>query len=217
MEFDFSPFFIEYEAVAATADKTFDSVKTKYLDLVNCKIKCTDCCYALFDVSLIEAVYINRHFNETIEEKARQTICEKANKIDRTIYKIKRNAYKQLKAGKDENAILTDMAKEKVPCALLNDRQECDLYLFRPITCRLYGIPAAIGGAGRTCGKSGFKKGESYQTVYLDVLFKRLYEISERMVESINSKYDKIAEILMPLSMALITDFGKEFFGIKES
>lgn len=217
MKIDFTPFFKKYEALAATAEKTFEKMKKDFPDFVTCEIKCTDCCSALFDLSLIEAIYINQRFQEMISEKEKDEILEKANRIDRKIYKIKREAYKAYQSGKDESSILAKLAEEKVRCPLLNDQDQCDLYDFRPITCRLYGIPTEIGGVGRTCGKSGFKKGEPYPTVHLDIIHQRLYDISSEFTAEIKSRHIKMAEILMPLSMALLADFNDEYLGISDN
>ena len=103
-----------------------------------------------------------------------------------------------------------EIAAERVRCPLLNDDDMCDLYEYRPITCRLYGMPTSIGGIGHTCGKSGFVEGKPYPTVNLDVIQKRLYEISAEFVSRIKTKYVKMADMLVPLSMAILTDYDEE-------
>jgi Fe-S-cluster containining protein len=108
------------------------------------------------------------------------------------------------------------MAAERVRCPLLNSDGLCDLYEYRPITCRLYGLPTAIGGIGHTCGRSGFVEGQQYPTVNLDMIQKRLYVISAEFVSQINSKFVKMAEMLVPLSMAILTAYDENYLGIKE-
>ena len=99
---------------------------------------------------------------------------------------------------------------------MLNARNLCDLYAYRPLTCRFYGIPTAIGGAGRTCGKSGFQSGETYPTVNLDTIHARLQEISAELVRDLKSRFAGLADILVPLSFALINDFDEVYLGLKE-
>ena len=148
MAFDLTPYFRQYEALSQAADQVFEKVKADYPDCVKCDRECADCCHALFDLTLIEALYINARFNARFEGAEREAALEIANRADRTIHKLKRGAFRDLKAGKDENDILADLATQKVRCPLLNDKDLCDLYDHRPITCRLYGIPTSIGGAG---------------------------------------------------------------------
>lgn len=215
MDIDLTPFFKKYEELLKTADTVFEKVKKEFPDCVKCDLKCSDCCHALFDLTLIEALYINHHFNNKYDGSKKQELTDKANKADRQTYKIKKKAYKDLEAGRKEDDIITEMAEKRVRCPLLNDSDMCDLYENRPITCRFYGIPTAIGGKGHTCGKSAFIKGESYPTVNLDIIHKSLYELSAQVVKAVNSKYVRLSEMLVPLSMAMITVYDDEYLGIK--
>lgn len=214
MTIDLKPFFLKYEALLNLADQTFDKMKADYPDCVTCKETCADCCHALFDLSLIEALYINHHFHQTFTGKEKEARIEAANKIDRAIYKIKRSAYKALEAGTDEMEILREMATQRVRCPLLNREQRCDLYRFRPITCRIYGVPTSIGGQSHTCGITGFKEGQAYPTVNIDVLQRKLYELSAELTQTIQSRFSRLAEMLVPLSMALLTEYDDEYLGI---
>jgi Fe-S-cluster containining protein len=213
---DLTPYFKKYEALVAAADAAFDRVKKAHGDCVNCTEKCADCCFALFDLTLIEALYLQRRFNEKFKESSKVEFLEKANRADRRIYQIKRKAYRELQSGKNEGEILAEMAFERVRCPLLNDKDLCDLYEYRPLTCRFYGIPTAIGGAGHTCGKSGFKQGEQYPTINLDAVHNKLQEISAELLRDIKSKNVKLADLLVPLSSALIMDFDEVYLGIAD-
>ncbi len=217
MEIDFTPYFEKYEAIVAMAYEAFARVQNEFPECVKCKIKCDDCCYALFDLTLIEAIYINHQFNKTFKGQKKEELIEKTNRVDRKIYMIKRQAYKDKEAGKNDVEILMDMAGERARCPLLNDEKMCDLYEYRPITCRLYGIPTSIEGIGHTCGMSGFVEGKQYPTVNLDIIQKKLYEISAEFVGQIKTKYVKMAEMLVPLSMAILTDYDENHLGLADT
>ncbi len=216
MDFDFTPYFKRYEQLVAAVDATFERVKNQYPDCVKCEVTCSDCCHALFDLTLIEALYINHQFHQKFREREaeKSQLLENANKADRLVYKIKKNAYRQLQEGRAETEIIEEIGKERIRCPLLSEAEKCDLYEFRPITCRLYGIPTAISGKGHTCAKSAFKPGEPYPTVNLDTLHARLYEISRDMVSAFGSKHIKMEEMLVPLSMSLLTVYDDEYLGI---
>ena len=216
MNLNLTPYFKKYEALVAQADAAFDRVKTAHADCVKCEEKCADCCHALFDLTLIEALYIHHKFNGKFHGLEKAELLEKSNRADRRIYKIKRKAYKELHAGKNEGEILAAMALERVRCPLLNEKELCDLYDYRPITCRFYGIPTAIGGAGHTCGKSGFTQGEEYPTINLDSVHNRLQQISAELLRDIQSQNIKLADLLVPLSSAVIMEFDDVFLGIAE-
>ena len=216
MDIDLKSYFEKYEDLVAKADAAFERVKQDYAECVNCVQTCSDCCFALFDLTLIEALYIRQKFSATYQGAEKAALMEKANRADRHIYKLKRRAYQELQNGKNEGEILAELALERVRCPLLNDEQLCDLYPYRPLTCRFYGIPTAIGGAGHTCGKSGFKPGEKYPTVNLDAVHSQLQQISAELLRDIQSKNIKLADLLLPLSSAMIMDFDEVFLGIAE-
>lgn len=212
---DFTPFFKKYELLADKADEAFNRIKDAHPDLVLCEPGCTDCCYALFDLTLVEAMYLNSRFNELFAGESREALLEKANRTDRQLYKLKRAAYEATKEGKDETTVVEDMARERIECPLLNTDSRCDLYAYRPIACRVYGVPMAIGGAGRTCGLSGFKAGTRYPTINMDVIHNQLLAISTEMVQSLETKHPGLSEVLVPVSMALLTDYDEEYLGLK--
>ncbi len=103
---------------------------------------------------------------------------------------------------------------ERIRCPLLNKDNQCDLYASRPVTCRLYGIPTAIGGRGHTCGLSAFNTGESYPTVNLEQVHAKLHELSCEILEVLRSTHVKMGDVLMPLSMALLTVFDEAYLGV---
>jgi Fe-S-cluster containining protein len=212
---DFEPFFKQYEQLVKQIDMVFEKVRTEYPDCVTCKEGCADCCHALFDLTLIEAIYINRKFLDTIPFEKQEELHERANKADRILAKIKREAQKDLQVGKSEETILEEMAAMRVKCPLLNEDNRCEMYEFRPITCRLYGIPTVIGSKAHGCALSGFEPGRSYPTVNMDQVHKRLYNISFNLAQQIRSRYPKLAEMLVPLSMAMLTEYSEEYLGVK--
>ena len=216
MSVNLKPYFKKYEALVSQADTAFERVKNAYADCVKCEEKCSDCCYALFDLTLIEALYIHHKFIENYKGSTKAALLEKANRADRRIYKIKRKAYRDLQSGKNEGEILAELAFERIRCPLLNEKDLCDLYDYRPLTCRFYGVPTAIGGAGHTCGKSEFKQGEKYPTVNLDSVHSQLQQISAELLRDIQSKNIKLADVLVPLSSAMVMDFDDVYLGIAE-
>ncbi len=208
------PYFEKYKAIVDQVDAVFEKVHEEHTSCVRCKVGCSDCCHALFDLSLIEALYIKAQFDRCFKDAARVSILERANEADRAVYRLKRQAYKDHEEGKPEREILEEMASKRVRCPLLNADERCDLYADRPITCRLYGVPTVIGEKAHTCGLSGFEQGKSYPTVRLDAIQNKLYELSSELAVEIGSRYPKLAELLVPVSMALLTEYTEEYLGV---
>ena len=128
---------------------------------------------------------------------------------------LKKKAFKEFEKGKSELDIIGEMSTERVRCPLLNNKKQCDMYEHRPITCRVYGMPTSTAGVGHICGKTKFTEGEKYPTINMDIIHKQLYAISAEFAGSIKTKFSKLPDILVPLSMALITTYDEEYLGIK--
>jgi Fe-S-cluster containining protein len=213
---DFSKTFVKYEVLVAQVDKIFAAMQEAHKDCVRCKIYCCDCCHAVFDVTLIESAYINHHFNKLLDRRKRRKILRRSERADRKFYQIKRKLQKMhVKEGKSSEEVLSHLARERVPCPLLNDEKLCDLYASRPITCRVYGIPTSIGGTPHICGESGFKEGTAYPTVNLDNMNNRLIELSKDLLQEIGSNHPRMHMSLVPVSAALMTTYDREYFGIQ--
>lgn len=84
------------------------------------------------------------------------------------------------------------MAKTRIRCPLLGDDDACILYPYRPITCRVYGIPTMVQGIPRICGTSGFKKDQAYPFFNMNAVQKELFQLSKDLLE--NAKKDAAEE-----------------------
>ena len=211
---DFKEHFDKYEALVTRVDAIFQQVKKEFPKEVFCREKCSDCCYAIFDLTFIEALYLNQKFRERFSGAEKSDIIEEASKIDRALYKLKREAHKEIQNGGNEIELLGKMSMERMRCPLLGADNMCILYEHRPITCRLYGIPTSTAGTSHICGRTNFKQGESYPTVNMDKLYTQLQLLSAELVKDIKSKHINLCDMLIPVSMALITDFNDEYLGV---
>ena len=215
MALDFTEYFERYEAIVAEVNAVFEKFETEMPDLVKCGKGCSDCCHALFDITLAEAIYINKRFNERFSGLERSEILHRADQADRQIHKLKRKVYKMTQEGRPANEVLLEVSKARVRCPLLGDDDLCAMYEHRPITCRLYGVPTSIGGEAHTCNRAGFKGGEKYPTVNMDIVLDRLITIGRDLQKGIDSRFKDLGDMLLPLSMAIVTDYNEQYLGVK--
>ena len=213
---DLSPIFTAYEKLRDQVDGIFAQVlASQGPERVTCRKGCSDCCHALFDLTLVEAMYLNRAFGKAYGfGPERSAILERASEVDRMLARLKRDLFREEKKGIAPESIMKEAAGERMRCPLLGDDGLCALYEARPLTCRIYGIPTVIAGQGHVCGLSGFDKGGQYPTVKLDKIHKALDDMSLAIERGVQSRFDKLHEVYMPLSMALLTDFDEQFLGI---
>ena len=213
---DLDKHFVKYEAVVNMVDQVFDRVKKEFPKEVFCREKCSDCCYAIFDLTLIEALYLNHKFNEKFSGKEKADLIAIADKTDRALAKMKRDAYKKVKDGADQLEIVGRMSQERVRCPLLGENDLCLMYEQRPITCRVYGIPTSTAGASHICGRTNFVQGKAYPTLNMDKIYTQLQLLSAELVKDIKSTNIRMHELLIPVSMAMVTLFNDEFLGVKK-
>ena len=209
--------FVKYEALVQMVDAVFDRVKKEFPKEVFCREKCSDCCYAIFDLTLIEALYLKDKFLKNFTGKAKSDLIEVADKTDRVLTKMKRNAYKEIKKGSNELEIVGKMSQERVRCPLLGGDNLCVMYENRPITCRVYGIPTSTAGVSHICGRTNFIQGQPYPTLNMDKIYTQLQLFSAQLVKDIKSSNIKMHEMLIPVSMAVVTKFDEDYLGVRKS
>lgn len=212
---DFTDVFTKYESLVREVEKAVTRTREAFPDGYRCAKQCSDCCFAVFDLSLMESIYINIHFFNTLAKGFQAQILERADRADRQAYRIKRKLHTLItREGKSESEVLSLLAEERIRCPFLGESDLCDLYDFRPITCRVYGLPTSIQGAGHTCGKSGFREGIAYPTINMDRINQHLTALSRELLEEVGARDIRLQDRLVPLSTALLSDYDGEYFGL---
>jgi Fe-S-cluster containining protein len=195
----FDDIFEEYNALVKKADASFQRMETDYNASMGCRIHCSDCCHALFGLFLIEAAHIQEHFQK-LPEGERHAALLRADEADRGLKKVE---VKLQRYDQDPQMTALTLAKERVRCPLLDQNEECLLYPYRPITCRVYGIPTAIQGKVRVCPSAAFKPEETYPVFDLDGVHKALYQLSKKILAERGAEDLEKASLLVSVSKAL--------------
>ena len=185
---DFSYLFEPYDRQVSLADKSFERIAGEYADCIKCKPGCADCCHAVFGLFLVEAVFIKNDFDQ-LGEKEKADALKRGLAAEKDLKTLERT----LEEFKDDRSMSAyAMAKTKIRCPLLDDDNACILYPYRPITCRVYGIPTMVQGIPRICGTSGFQKDEAYPFFNVNGVQKELFHLSKDLLE--NLKIDAAEE-----------------------
>jgi Fe-S-cluster containining protein len=197
----FENIFQHYEELVKKADASFHRMETDYGECMGCRIHCSDCCHALFGLFLIEAAYIQEHFQK-LPGGERSAALLRADNADMDLKKVE---VKLQRHGHDPQMRALTLARERVRCPLLDQNEECILYTQRPITCRVYGIPTAIQGKVRVCPAAAFKPEETYPVFDLDGVYKALYQLSKEILVERGAEDLEKASLLVSVSKALKT------------
>jgi len=200
--------FSQYAAYVRKADILFKTIKEKYPDSVRCRIRCCDCCHAVFGVLPIEAAFINYHFNR-LERKARRDILRRAEKAETEMLKAKES----LKVFEEnEKMKVYGIGKQRMRCPFLSEKEECVFYDTRPVICRIYGVPYSLHKGEKeiayVCGISGFEPHASYPTVKLDNIYQKLVILSVEMFKDAGFLNPAAkANLMLPLARILRMSF----------
>lgn len=200
--------FSKYAAYTQKADILFRTIQEKYPDSVRCRIRCCDCCHAVFGVLPIEAAFINYHFNR-LERKVRRDILRRAEKSEEEILKAK----DRLKIFDDKPHVqVYGLGKERVRCPFLSDKEECVFYEKRPVICRIYGVPYSLKHEKKeqsyVCNLSNFEEKAAYPTVKLDRIYQELVKLSKELFTDAGYLNPSAkATLMLPLSRALRMPF----------
>jgi len=183
------------------ADSAFHKMEKEHGDCIRCERYCSDCCHAVFGLFLIEAAYIKQHFDKLDGKECREALL----RCSDTERAFKRLEIKLQNYEDDPQMQALVMAKERIRCPLLDDNQDCILYNYRPITCRVYGIPTKIHGKARVCGKAKFKKGKSYPVFDLDGAYRDLYIMSKEFLKNEEKEDPEKASLMISVSKGIST------------
>jgi Fe-S-cluster containining protein len=195
-----------YELLADRADTAFADMAEANGEAIKCSCHCSDCCHAVFGLFLVEAAYIHEHFSRLNTDVQKGALL-RCSEMERGLKRLEKKAQIHEDDPQMQHYIL---ARERIRCPLLDDNQECVLYLHRPITCRVYGIPTRIQGKARVCGKSGFKSGEAYEAFDLDGVYSSLHTLSIQLLQ-MNGKEDDLEPASLLISMSKIITTPLEF------
>jgi len=141
---DLSGYFADYEALVHKTDEDLGAVKSSYSQALSCSAESDDCCYRYMDLDLIEAIYLSNTINRFLGSDFRKRVIHNAvqisQKTKKMIARLKQNG-DGIEASKE--AMVEAYAGERILCAL-NNKHRCSLYKYRPISCRLHGVPAGV-------------------------------------------------------------------------
>ena len=131
-----------YGILLGEVDQWFDGCLTRHPGSIACHRGCSACCRGLFDITLLDALYLKRGFDllplaeqQAVRERSAERLAELAAqwpdfRVPWTLNHIPEETWDAMMPEEDET-----------PCPLLSDTGVCQVYAHRPMTCRLNGIP----------------------------------------------------------------------------
>jgi Fe-S-cluster containining protein len=196
--------FRRYELLACEADQAFEKMRARYGASMKCRAGCSDCCHAVFGLFPIEAAYLQECFSR-LGRKERRAALIRAEKSARDLERVMSGH--NVEKG-DPVSPHRALATQRVRCPLLDDQQACIAYPFRPVTCRIYGIPALIRGQIHACPKNLFRPGQSYPAFDLDEAHREMYHMSVDLLSGRHGSPPDGAAFLVSVAKTITTPRG---------
>ncbi|HLH07802.1 MAG TPA: YkgJ family cysteine cluster protein [Terriglobales bacterium] len=136
-------------------DAAFADAAQRSGEWLLCRPGCTQCCIGVFEINALDALRLKGGLAQL-----RRTDPERAERVrDRALESVKQLSRqfpgdpKSGVLGEDETsrAVFEEFGDDE-PCPALDPRTgRCDLYEYRPMTCRVFGPPIRSEGGLGTC------------------------------------------------------------------
>ena len=131
-----------YGALLREVDVWFARCLDQYPELIACRNGCSECCRGLFDITLLDALYLKRGFDALPELQRTGLVRAATGRLLQLSHLNPAFIEPWLLNGIPESDWDVLMPEEdETPCLLLSDDGGCLVYEHRPMTCRLNGIP----------------------------------------------------------------------------
>lgn len=131
-----------YGALLTAVDQWFSRCLVHAPGGIKCARGCSECCRGLFDITLLDAWYLKTGFDR-LDENTRRMVLEKAEKRLRMLRlswpEFDEPCLLNVRPEEDWDELMPD--EDETPCPLLSESGMCLVYKYRPMTCRLHGIP----------------------------------------------------------------------------
>jgi Fe-S-cluster containining protein len=132
----------EYKNLLARIDAWFErSIAAAGPGRIACARGCSACCRGFFDITLLDALLLQQGFG-SLPESIRQVSLEKSlRRLDELRGRWPGFAAPFILNGMPDEEWTEMPEDDETPCPLLGADGACLLYAWRPMTCRLHGLP----------------------------------------------------------------------------
>ncbi|MDY0301738.1 MAG: YkgJ family cysteine cluster protein [Trichlorobacter sp.] len=142
MNIQFQDLIDQYIGLLEEVDTWFQQAVLHFPDQISCNRGCTHCCCGLFDITLLDALLVQAGFCQLPQEQQAMILPL----VEKPLATVRKtwpdfgspwllNVYPE---EQYDEAMPDD---DETPCLFLGDEGQCLIYKYRPMTCRLHGIP----------------------------------------------------------------------------
>lgn len=169
----------EYKLILEEIDRWFKRCQQLYPDEIVCSTGCSECCRGLFDITILDAALLNVGFGgltDDVRLRVRMQAEERLRAIQSSWPEFRQPFILNYRPEEEREMLLA--SDNETPCVLLDDSGRCLLYDYRPMTCRLHGLPLTdVSGKlmeSEWCTKN-FPEGDPLRFIGLRGEFEQLF------------------------------------------
>ncbi len=132
----------KYGELLRKVDRWFAVCTGRHPSVISCRSGCSECCRALFDITLLDAWYLKHGFDR-LDASLKAAVLKKARERLVSLQGVwpDFDAPYLLNCRPEEEWDILMPDDDETPCPLLGADERCLVYDYRPMTCRLHGLP----------------------------------------------------------------------------
>jgi Fe-S-cluster containining protein len=129
------------------AEEWFQRGQAALLESLPCRQGCTRCCYGPFAITLLDQLELQQGLQTLppqIQNEIHRRAQSQAATIEAAFPRLHESPYLDDWKESDLDDLVTRFSD--LPCPALNSDGRCLVYAFRPLTCRMMGLPVESDG-----------------------------------------------------------------------
>ena len=202
---DLGPFFQDYESLLEHVDELFRQFAADHPQILSCGLETSRCCYEYLEILFIEAGYLNHYMNKTLASAERNAAIERAREVGQKVRQIERRLAEKIGSGEVVQEELREAYRSEQLLCPLNVDGKCILYAYRPIACRLYGLPLEwLDGPRAIAGEAEAPTGPQLQEA--------VERISNNMLVALSSTFTAKEPLAFLLADCISGRFIQKYF-----
>lgn len=131
-----------YGELLQEVDRWFSDTLAAHPDLIACRPGCSACCRGLFDITVLDALYLQQGVTllpQEEQQQLRQLAVQRLQALSSICPDYHAPWFLNHLSDQQQETLMPE--DDPTPCILLSAAGECRVYHNRPMTCRLHGIP----------------------------------------------------------------------------
>jgi Fe-S-cluster containining protein len=136
-----------WQSALERLDRWFNDARARLPAVIPCQPGCSACCHGPFDVSVADALLLREGLTE-LPDQERNEVRERGRAL---LTRMREQApdwqppWDIARLGEGRFDAIADRLSDE-PCPLLDPEGRCRVYAYRPLVCRLIGLPMMTAG-----------------------------------------------------------------------